>query len=183
MSKETRVCRICAEKKPIELFEIDKRVEGRYTSRCKTCKRKSTDRAVLAYHKLHERAAKNGTEVDVTLPELKTLFAAFDGKCLYCGAQETPDGPTFHLEHVIPRSTGGRDHISNLVISCPPCNRKKHAKPVVTHYFNDERFRDRNFNLLVSYISFTSGQPVREIAQEMAEAHADYQIAEIKKEC
>lgn len=180
---ELRVCRICQQRKSIDSFEVDSRIEGRYTNRCKVCKGKSNDRAVMAFNKLRHRAAINGTQVDVTLTEIKALFAAFDGKCVYCNAQETPDGPTFHLEHVVARSAGGRDHISNLVISCPACNHKKHTKPVVTHYFDDDRFQDKNFNLLVSYISITSGQPVREITQEMAEAHADHQIAEIQKEC
>jgi hypothetical protein len=34
-------------------------------------------------------------------------------------------GATFHLEHVIPRSRGGRTELSNLAWACPSCNLHK----------------------------------------------------------
>ena len=39
-----------------------------------------------------------------------------------------PAGPHFHileLDHVIPKSRGGTDHIENLQLLCPSCNRIK----------------------------------------------------------
>jgi hypothetical protein len=32
---------------------------------------------------------------------------------------------TFHIEHVVPRSLGGRTVLSNLALSCPGCNLAK----------------------------------------------------------
>lgn len=46
--------------------------------------------------------------------------------CVYCGATGQP----FHLDHVIPRSKGGADTISNLATACAPCNLSKAAKPL-----------------------------------------------------
>jgi hypothetical protein len=43
-------------------------------------------------------------------------------KCAYCGSS---DGP-FHRDHVVPRSRGGPDSSSNLVIACERCNSEKH---------------------------------------------------------
>jgi hypothetical protein len=34
-------------------------------------------------------------------------------------------GATFHIEHVIPVSLGGRGVLSNLVLACPGCNLHK----------------------------------------------------------
>jgi hypothetical protein len=34
-------------------------------------------------------------------------------------------GVTFEVDHVIPRSAGGRTQIDNLCLSCPTCNRHK----------------------------------------------------------
>lgn len=42
-------------------------------------------------------------------------------ECYYCG---TTRGP-FHRDHVIPRSRGGSDDESNIVIACASCNSAK----------------------------------------------------------
>ena len=34
-------------------------------------------------------------------------------------------GATFHVEHVIPRSSGGSDSVDNLAWACPSCNLHK----------------------------------------------------------
>jgi 5-methylcytosine-specific restriction endonuclease McrA len=175
---ELKNCRICNEEKPLEAFEIDSRCDGLYTTRCKECKYKTQDKAVRAFQHLQEKATKNGNEVEVTLNEIKALFMAFDGTCIYCGAQEQVDGPVFHLEHVVPRIQGGRDHISNLVISCPTCNYKKGSKPVVGFYFDEENFKDKNFTDLIHYISLSSGQPINAYVNSLVE---DYSVYEIRK--
>lgn len=177
--KENRTCRLCNEVKELEQFEIDSRREGLYTTRCKSCKLQANDKANSAFYKLRQRSENAGSKVEVTVEEVKALFASFDGLCIYCGAQEEPKGPTFHLEHVIPRSQGGRDHISNLVISCPSCNSRKHNKPVVSHYFDDKNFTDENLTALVYYISLQSAQPIKETLDSMVEFHADYQVARV----
>ncbi len=41
--------------------------------------------------------------------------------CQYCGQKEG----VMTVDHVIPRSTGGRDTWENLVCACSPCNNKK----------------------------------------------------------
>jgi hypothetical protein len=53
-----------------------------------------------------------------------TVFLRDDFTCRYCGVRiELP-----HCDHVMPRSRGGSDDVSNLVTACPDCNRRKHAK-------------------------------------------------------
>jgi len=41
--------------------------------------------------------------------------------CCYCGATGVP----LQLEHIVPRSRGGSDRVSNLALACEPCNVKK----------------------------------------------------------
>ncbi len=53
------------------------------------------------------------------------LYKNSEGKCAYCGDSI---GPDFHADHIIPKSRGGSDHISNRAAACIPCNRAKHAK-------------------------------------------------------
>lgn len=48
-------------------------------------------------------------------------------ECHYCGKRLYWFGMT--LDHVVPRAAGGSDDLSNLVLCCCKCNRKKGALP------------------------------------------------------
>lgn len=171
---DTRICRVCGVEQPLDNFEIDSRVKGRRTNRCRPCKFSSQDKAVRAYNHLRERAAKLNIEVEATVEDVKNLYAMFDGLCLYCGEKETEEGPTWHLDHVRPLSDGGTNHISNLVIACPTCNLRKNKKPVISHLFDDERFNREHLSVLIHYIALTSGQPPQEILDDLVHDHAGY---------
>ncbi len=45
-------------------------------------------------------------------------------KCLYCGSKEGK----LTIDHIIPRSRGGKDTFENCVASCRRCNNKKGSK-------------------------------------------------------
>lgn len=47
-------------------------------------------------------------------------------QCQYCGKKCTLDEIT--LDHVLPRSRGGKTCWTNIVVSCGKCNRKKDSK-------------------------------------------------------
>ena len=49
------------------------------------------------------------------------LLQKFDHKCIYCGATDVP----LEVEHIVPKSRGGSDRVSNLTISCHKCNQEK----------------------------------------------------------
>ncbi|MHA2270673.1 MAG: RNA-guided endonuclease IscB [Candidatus Hodarchaeales archaeon] len=44
--------------------------------------------------------------------------------CAYCGKRNIP----LEIEHIIPKSRGGSNRVSNLTLSCRPCNQKKGNK-------------------------------------------------------
>jgi 5-methylcytosine-specific restriction endonuclease McrA len=48
--------------------------------------------------------------------------------CQYCGA--TPGRENLTIDHVHPRSRGGRTEWDNVVAACGPCNRRKGSKSV-----------------------------------------------------
>lgn len=42
-------------------------------------------------------------------------------KCAYCGRENVP----LEIEHIMPKSRGGTDRVSNLTLACHECNQKK----------------------------------------------------------
>lgn len=49
------------------------------------------------------------------------LLEKWHRKCAYCGKKDVP----LEIEHIVPKSRGGADRVSNLTISCHGCNQKK----------------------------------------------------------
>ena len=54
------------------------------------------------------------------------LLEKFRRTCAYCSKTEVP----LQIEHIVPRSKGGTDRVSNLALACAPCNRRKGNQPI-----------------------------------------------------
>ena len=50
------------------------------------------------------------------------LLEKWQRKCAYCGTDQVT---RFEIDHFIPRARGGSNAVSNLVLSCRPCNQAK----------------------------------------------------------
>jgi 5-methylcytosine-specific restriction endonuclease McrA len=71
--------------------------------------------------KLYDRLPT--TEVKFTR---RNIYEHYAYRCCYCGKKFT--SADLNLEHVMPRSRGGKTTWSNIVTSCIPCNLKKGSK-------------------------------------------------------
>jgi 5-methylcytosine-specific restriction endonuclease McrA len=49
------------------------------------------------------------------------LLEKFNRQCCYCSAKDVP----LEVEHIVPKSRGGSNRISNLCLACHPCNQRK----------------------------------------------------------
>src|SRR5690606_31016102 len=49
------------------------------------------------------------------------LLEKWHRKCAYCDAKDTP----LEIEHIIPKSRGGSNRVSNLTLACNDCNQRK----------------------------------------------------------
>jgi 5-methylcytosine-specific restriction endonuclease McrA len=49
------------------------------------------------------------------------LLEKWGRRCAYCGATGVP----LEIEHIVPKSRAGSDRVSNLTLSCKPCNAAK----------------------------------------------------------
>jgi len=59
-------------------------------------------------------------------PSKKNLYYRDEGKCQYCKKEITLSNCT--VDHVFPKSKGGKHEWSNIVLSCSSCNQKKGSK-------------------------------------------------------
>ncbi|MGB9787188.1 MAG: RNA-guided endonuclease IscB [Infirmifilum uzonense] len=49
------------------------------------------------------------------------LLKKWSRRCAYCGREDVP----LEVEHIIPKSRGGTDRVSNLTLACHECNQRK----------------------------------------------------------
>jgi len=54
------------------------------------------------------------------------LLEKWGRQCAYCGAENVP----LEIDHIVPRSRGGTDRVSNLTLACRDCNEKKGNRDV-----------------------------------------------------
>jgi 5-methylcytosine-specific restriction endonuclease McrA len=67
------------------------------------------------------------------------LLEKWGRRCVYCGKEGVP----LEIDHVVPKSRGGTDRVSNLTIACHKCNQKKGNQPVEEFLVYDpERLKD-----------------------------------------
>ena len=66
------------------------------------------------------------TEVTVRM-RTAVVFRAND-RCEYCGLAQEGQEATFHIDHVMPRSNGGKTVLNNLALACVSCSLHKAAR-------------------------------------------------------
>lgn len=49
-------------------------------------------------------------------------------RCEYCGIAQESQEATFHIDHVVPRRSGGETVLDNLALACVSCSLRKGAK-------------------------------------------------------
>lgn len=64
----------------------------------------------------------------VTTQQKEAVTARARGCCEYCRSQARFAMQSFSVEHIIPRSQGGKTSLDNLALSCQGCNNHKYNK-------------------------------------------------------
>ena len=66
------------------------------------------------------------SSISARLRRLVTERAA--QRCEYCGLAQEGQEATFHIDHIVPVSAGGRDTAENLALACVSCSLRKEAR-------------------------------------------------------
>lgn len=99
-----------------------------------------------AMHLKH--ALNNATFKDRSIEayEIKEyLLTKYNYKCVYCDAKDV----IFEQDHVVPKSRGGSNRISNLVLACVKCNQAKSNKSLDEFVKDPKRLHRIKSQLLV----------------------------------
>ena len=64
----------------------------------------------------------------VTARQREKVAARARGCCEYCRSQVEFATQSFSVEHIIPRSQGGKTELDNLALACQGCNGHKYTK-------------------------------------------------------
>ena len=68
-------------------------------------------------------------------------------KCAYCGEKSEE----LSIDHIVPQTKGGNDHITNVCCSCVKCNRSKGHEPLESWYFRQKFFTEARYNAIISW--------------------------------
>jgi 5-methylcytosine-specific restriction endonuclease McrA len=113
-----KICDSCAvtyrARKPCVVCLVNPKVPGRGQLRCEEC----LGRPVPDIESPHRERFRV-----VTRTTRQKLWERDEGICGICGTAADPDD--WHADHVVPRSRGGINALSNLQVSHPLCNIKK----------------------------------------------------------
>ncbi len=63
--------------------------------------------------------------------ELQNLISRDGPHCVWCGRASWPGD--LNVEHLLPKTRGGRGLPENLTVACRSCNGRRGAKPVVAY--------------------------------------------------
>lgn len=152
----TKRCTGCREVKPLTEFFHNKRQRDGFALHCKECMKKEHRKYHKKNaDKVHARTAKWRKEHPgysreyarahpeqckkynrrrlhrlqtgrITMEQRLQLYEEANYTCKYCGKQFERKHLT--LDHVIPVSRGGLNHVSNVVVACRSCNSSKYRK-------------------------------------------------------
>jgi 5-methylcytosine-specific restriction endonuclease McrA len=87
-------------------------------TRCQTCRNAKSRR------RRHRKEHAKGT---YSKDEAWSAYIAQRASCKYCGCHIPYFGRSSHLDHLVPLSAGGANHIGNLVWACASCDERKGA--------------------------------------------------------
>jgi hypothetical protein len=86
------------------------------------------------------------------------LLEKLNRKCAYCGTSGVP----LNIDHILARSKGGTDRISNLTLSCRNCNESKGSEDMET--WCKRRFGEQNGEKIANKVTAQAKAPLKDAA-------------------
>jgi 5-methylcytosine-specific restriction endonuclease McrA len=103
------------------------------------------------------------------------LLAKWQRQCAYCQTSGVP----LQVEHLVPKSRGGSDRASNLVIACDPCNKRKGDRTAEEFGFPEIQAQARRPLKDAAHVSSIKTAIVKDLAQQFGSAR----VVNLSKKC
>jgi 5-methylcytosine-specific restriction endonuclease McrA len=130
MAKLDKICSHCGVPKPRSEFYRQPDCRDGYYPYCKECKKaqvtsyklssKDWRRYLSGATIANWRAKRFGIPGRLRAKDIQKLFTLYGQNCLKCGK-----AGKLTVDHIVPLSLGGANHLRNLQILCPGCNSRK----------------------------------------------------------
>ena len=95
------------------------------------------------------------------------LLEKWGRECAYCGTGDTP----LEVEHVVPRSAGGSNRVSNLTLACHDCNAAKDSHSLA-HFFATDKGLQRRLKVNGLSAETRLARVQRQLRQPLRDASA-----------
>lgn len=83
----------------------------------------------------------------------KMIKEKWNNECAYCGSTEN-----LTIDHVVPRSKGGSDFVTNVVCSCKGCNSDKGRTDIWEWYEKQDFFTEQRKDAILNWIGAIKNQ-------------------------
>lgn len=123
-----------------------------------------------------KRSLRSIVDRELSAAEKSAIWNHFSSQCAYCGKKLSRDGREGHIDHLIPTTSGGTNHISNRVLSCPPCNgdekREEDWITFLNRKNNDSAMRDDRIRRIETWVEANSHLK-KPIDEELLQHHVE----------
>lgn len=116
----------------------------------------------LSYHQTTVGTSKSNSYADNWRSLRKRVLELDRWECQKCNTKGKPVGTTeLHVHHIIPKSRGGKDKISNLITLCHPCHEDVHGHKIPSgRYGSNSQGRSDGVDQTQERTNSSDSQPV-----------------------
>jgi hypothetical protein len=104
-----------------------------------------------------KRSLRSIVDRELTESEKSEIWQYYSAKCAYCGKTLAKAGREGHIDHLVPTTSGGTNHISNRVLSCPQCNgdekREEEWQSFLNRKISDRNIREERIQRIKDWVA------------------------------
>ncbi len=114
------------------------------------------------------RALRALTDPEPTASQKSQIWDFFGRECAYCGRILVRKDREGHIDHLVARSAGGTNHVSNRVLACHTCNSDEKLDSDWEVFLRaknpDKDSFDQRFNLIQQWTMNIGNPPPQDVA-------------------
>lgn len=110
------------------------------------------------------RSLRELVDPSPTKKQVDQIWKYFKSTCAFCGRKLNRTNKDGHVDHLIPASGGGLNHMSNRVLACQHCNEKekldKDWKVFMKDKVSDSVIRKKRIDYILKWMTINAPEEV-----------------------